>query len=160
MVQAKDIPDDATLCRMIFEPHMYAENVGLMPKAFFQFPKDEKTGERHESLAWTEFAPIPGPLNEVGCGIESKKLDKYPEAKYRYRGYAPSTALAIRSINSARNHGFTIVHDPQDDDWHVKIAFRVAPGSELKPGDRNELKFTYLPAVFGAHIVHSCQRKV
>jgi hypothetical protein len=124
----------------------------------FQFPTDQNSTATPkpplpESLVWARFASMPEGVHAIGCDRQRQKIVTKPN--YRYSGFIDSTAEKIRTIETARGHGFSLIHHPAEGQYHVHVHYRIAAGAELQKNDKSELKDAIRKA-FGGLTAHSC----
>lgn len=146
MADVEDIPDDATVNRLIDFPRMGNRSGDLIWKNVFEFP-----GGAGESVVWSKYAPTEVDVHRLGCEREVEKRQFKPEM--RYGGFIPGVVKAIRGIKTNRGHGFTVDHKPDEGQHHTEISY--APASVLNKTDKGELKFA-LQKVFGSLVPHTC----
>lgn len=146
MADVEDIPDDATVNRLIYFPRMGNRLEGLIWQNVFEFP-----GGLGESVVWSKYAPTDADVHGFGCDREAAKRQAKPEM--RYGGFIPAVVKAIRDIKTNRGHGFAVAHEPEEGQHHAEISY--APASTLNKTDKGELKFA-LQQVFGPLVSHTC----
>lgn len=146
MVDVEDIPDCATVNRLIDFPRMGNRSERLVWQNVFEFP--DGAGE---SVVWSKYAPTEADVHRFGCEREAAKRQSKPEM--RYGGFIPAVVKAIRKIKTKRGHGFTVAHKPGEGQHHAEISY--APASPLKKTDKIELKFA-LQQAFGTLVPHFC----
>lgn len=71
----------------------------------------------------------------------------------RYGGFVPAVVGNIRTIRTARGHGFLVEHKPEEGQHHAEVSY--LPDGELKRADKNELKYA-LEKVFDVLVPHTC----
>jgi len=141
------IPDDTEVRRLVDYPRMDNRNELLWPNVF-EFPNGQG-----ESVIWSKYAPTPADVHQIGCDREVAKREIKPEM--RYSGFIPAIVAAIRGIQTNRGHGFNVIHEPAEGDYHAEISYRPAAQVDLRKADKAELKFA-LKEVFGPLAQHSC----
>jgi len=149
----EDIPDGDAVSRLVDFPRMYEEARGLIWDNIFQFPRGEC-----ESVVWARYAPTPADVHRLGCEREAAKRQSNPEMRYAYAGFISSTAGAIRGVRTARGHGFTMNHAPDEGRHHAEVCYAPAGQNgitDLKKADKVELRAA-LRKVFDELVSHSC----
>ncbi len=149
-MEVEEIPDADTVSRLVEFPRTYDPANKLILDAVFQFPNNEA-----ESVIWRKYAPSDADVHHLGCAWETSKQKRNPDM--RYVGFISAEVGAIRDIRSAKGHGFTVVHQPEEGVHHAGIVYAPAPGTpSLSKGEKGELKIA-LRGVFGSLAPHTCQ---
>jgi hypothetical protein len=132
----EDVPDEDILNRWIEYPHMYnLDSESLTGPSVFKFPNG-----RPESVVWRKYVHTIADVHRLGFEKVEKHNQNHERDRQReYRGTIQATTGSIRAVNS-RGHGFSVIHAPAEGAHHVQISYRVASGSQLKPGDKANLK--------------------
>jgi hypothetical protein len=130
--------DDDGVSRLIFRPRDYDDDNKLVWPVIFEFAHS-----RCESAVWRKYAPADEDVHRIGNRVEQEKKSRRPSTFYV--GFISANVCRIRSIETARGHGFSVVHDPSHGQGlhHVHICYR--PQGDQDPGvltknDKNELK--------------------
>ena len=135
----EQVPDGDGVARIILKPRMYdAHNNSLIWDVVFQFP-----GGRCESAVWRKYAATDDAVHQVGHEVE--ETIKLRRSNTLYIGFISANVGEIRSVETARGHGFSVVHDPSEDQGlhHVHICYRPQGDqdpTDLTRNDKNELK--------------------
>jgi hypothetical protein len=142
------ISDGDAISRLIDAPRMYDEYRGLIWEDVFQFP-----GRPCESVIWRRYAPEPGDVHRIGRGREAVARQRRPGV--RYAGFISALAGSVRLVKTARGHGFSVIHAPEEGRRdHAHICYAPAEdgdASKLRKTDKSELKLC-LRMVFDAEI--------
>jgi hypothetical protein len=133
---AEHIPDHESISRLIYWPTMYDDYKGLIWEIIFQFPS-----RPCESTVWRRYAPQENDVHHIGEDVEAVKRQRNPQLSYK--GYKSAIVGDVRSIKTARGHGFVVNHEPDAGLHHSEICFKAADregADALNKNDRNELK--------------------
>lgn len=141
------INDPEMVSRLLFEPNMRREDNEIFWENVFQFPTNAGSTE---SVIWRKYAAAVADVHVLGCEKQKADRDK-GRNQSTYFGSITGNVGEIRTIRSASGIGFTVVHVPDEGQFHVHVAF--TPGS--KKNDRTELKIL-LRSKFGALDAHAC----
>lgn len=134
-IPVEDIPDDDPLGRLIYFPSMYGGSEELLYKQVFQFPSNDGACE---CLVWSKYATVPDGMHEIGIRDEEAKRARGNPA--RYDGFMLCKAGKIRAVKSANGHGFSLVHDSSEGDYHVLISYLAAPDTVIRKAERGDLR--------------------
>ncbi len=136
-IAVEEIPNEDIVNRLVDFPHKYESVRGLIWSSVFEFPDNQ-----HESLAWSKYAPTDDAVHALGREYEAVRQARRADA--RYVGFLPYVTGNVREFRTARGHGFTVEHLPEDDmDWHAGISYRPADGmtlADMNKNDKKELK--------------------
>lgn len=137
------VPNEDMVSRLIYRPRMFGDHSGLTWDVVFEFPKGEC-----ESTVWRKYAPERGDVHTIGREIEALIKRRNPHTSYT--GFISANVGQVRSIRTARGHGFAVSHEPDEGLHHVEICFSPADGG-LQKADRIELKLL-LRQTFDEHV--------
>jgi hypothetical protein len=127
------VPNEDAISRLIYFPRMYDDFRGLIWDVVFEFP-----GRPCESTVWRRYAQEDDDVHHIGLDVEALKKPRRPLT--HYVGFISANVGEVRSIKTARGHGFVVNHEPSEGVHHVEICFRAADAGHLKKNDKNELK--------------------
>lgn len=133
---AEQVPNEEAISRIIYFPRMYDDYTGLIWDVVFEFP-----GRPCESTVWRRYAREDRDVHRIGRDVEALKKLRKPQT--RYVGFISASVGDVRSITTARGHGFAVNHQPDEGLHHVEICFGASgpeDKGDLKKNDRNELK--------------------
>ncbi|MEX3954166.1 hypothetical protein AB4Y40_41670 [Paraburkholderia sp. EG287B] len=140
-LEVEPIPGTATITRLIDFPRMHEPAKGLIWENTFEFP-----GGTGESVNWDKYAPPPDEVHRLGKQRQIAKQVGRPE--FAYAGYIPAVTEQVRTIRTARGHGFDVEHVPSEGKYHAEIRRRVSDVNPLNKGDKGELRLA-LQRTFG-----------
>jgi hypothetical protein len=135
----EQVLNEEDVSRLILRPRMYDDDANkLIWNIVFEFPK-----RPCESAVWRKYAPADADVHRCGDEVEVTIRQRRPET--RYVGFISANVGEIRSIETARGHGFSVNHEPGEGQGmhHVHICYRVHADqdtSALTKNDKNELK--------------------
>jgi hypothetical protein len=130
------VANEEAVSRLIYEPRMYDNYKGLIWNVVFEFPSGSC-----ESTVWRRYAPEHSDVHTIGEEVEALIKRRSPQTCYV--GFISANVGEVRSIKTARGHGFAVNHEPKEGLHHVEICFSSADGrgaEGLRKTDRNELK--------------------
>jgi hypothetical protein len=136
----EDIPDDATVCRLVVAPKMGASKHELLLPNFFVFERNKEPPPRFlgESLVWTAYAqPVPVRVHELGTELENIQRAR-GKTDSTYLGYVDALARVIRACKNSKGRGFTLQDAPEEGDHHVEVRLDVAAGVEFPKIEKSD----------------------
>lgn len=110
------VPNQEMLSRLIYWPRMYDNYEGLVWDVVFEFPS-----RPCESTVWRRYAPEDSDVHKIGEDVEALKKPRKPQTSYI--GFISANVGEVRSIKTARGHGFAVNHGPKEGLHHVEICF-------------------------------------
>lgn len=134
-IPVEPIPDVDELGRLIYFPVMYRDSEDLVFGSVFQFPTDQGNCE---CLVWSKYAPIPAGMHEIG--FRDLEIKKERRANARYDGFKLVTAGHVRNLQTTTGHGFNLIHEPAEGDYHALVSFRIAANTNFNKSEKNDLK--------------------
>lgn len=152
----EEVPDEDTVSRHVFWPHMYKENV-IDARQAFTFPK--KCNRRRESVIWRRYVSSLNAIHSMGCEKETRdNLSRPPDSKRRYRGCIEGNVGDIRAIEIVSGHGFGVEHAPEEGIHHVHVEVHAVNGRSI--GDITKTEMHDLRdeifKVFAPLVPHTC----
>ena len=140
----EEIPDDATVSRLILFPHMYSQTsqgVELHWINVFQF---QTRHSFRESLVWRQYATEDTDVHWLGQQQEEKKRQNAihqgkNSSDVKYTGFISAKTDHIRAISTTNGYKFFVEHVPQEGRYHAEIGY-APTGGEIPPAEKSDLK--------------------
>jgi hypothetical protein len=143
--EVEEISDDDQVSRHIDFPHKFNEYNDLLWGTAFMF------SDGCESLVWRKYKPTIDEVHALGCERETEKKAHKPE--YRYVGALSAGVRPLRLAKTARGHGFSVEHHPEDGQGahHAELHLTHGGGPPIAKLDRAELR-VLLEVIFGGSL--------
>lgn len=145
----EQIPDADHVSRLVDHPHKISDHGELLWQNIFLF------SEGVESLVWRKYCPEIADVHALGCAQQARKRESGRATTYK--GAITSVAERIRTLRSAKGHGFKVEHRPEDDQGqhHAEVELAYANGAQATKAERSELK-RMIHSVWNPLEAHAC----
>jgi hypothetical protein len=137
-IPVEEIPNSDTVHRWIFAPKMWdTYQKQMIWEGIWEFQRSRNSCE---SVVWDKYMPTSQHTHKLGIAQELRKREEKPDRDIRYIGFISANVGEIRSFRTARGHGFSVTHEPEEGDYHAHLCYLPALEIEFHKNDRIELK--------------------